>query len=46
METPSTSRTGAKICANIKEVRHDKLKKETIRKIFQMNCKENCCCYA
>ena len=40
METPSTSRTGTKICANIKEVRHDKLKKETIRKIFQRYCKE------
>ena len=40
METPSTSRTGAKICANIKEVRHGKLKKETIRKIFQRYRKE------
>ena len=40
METPSTSRNGTKLCANIKQVRHDKINKETIRKIFQRYCKE------
>ena len=35
METPSTSRTGAKICANIKEVRHDKLKRKQYEKYFK-----------
>ena len=40
METPSNSRTGTKICANIKKVRHNKIITETIRKIFQRYCKE------
>ena len=40
MKTPSTSRTGTKLCANIKQVRHDKINKEKIRKIFQRYCKE------
>ena len=40
METPSASRNGIKLCANIKQVRHDKINKETIPKIFQRYCKE------
>ena len=40
MEAPSISRTGTKLCVNIRQVRHDKINKETIRKLFQKYCKE------
>ena len=40
MKTPLTSRTGTKLCANIKQVRHDKKNQETIRKVFQKYFKE------
>ena len=40
MEAPSISRTGTNLCVNIRQVRHDKINKETIRKLFQKYCKE------
>ena len=40
MKTLSTSRTGAKLRAYIKQVRHDNINKEVLWKTFQRYCNE------